>query len=551
METPRSPESVLTVEDSTGQPSKALRWLAGFLFCAAGIASIVLARYKLQALLYHSVDFPYYLDSARLLLQPRAQIAFNPEGINCLGFIGASAVKNLHQSIHLEPVKYGWALMAYLLRSPEFLFVFFAAMYFCPILYFSTHFKPRTWLDTAFGALFVVMYCGLPCVANTVTFDLRPYALLAPACVLAVLAVRLDRPIGERLLFFNLMFFFREEAILLGPIIILYVLVRSSESRADRFRTALSMVISWCAWAAIIALYFRWTQYPNRFSPKGLREFVTEYPAGKMLLASGIACLAIVAFLMFRFRRVIALYRSTLVLTLLLIPAFGMFVNMTRDPILRRNGALNVVYGARWAMLWIVLLLVLLDLWSKPWPPAVRRRGLAFVTGLCVVLISLNFVGTQSVVALLNQCANRIGPARFVWSARDEIPRGANVMADYDTLQAFTDFPQVSVFDRMPISLASGRDRFYPKNKPILTRLLNDGTTYLILSRKNADDLPEILTPEAQEKLTVLGANERYKLLFLKGANQREPQAPVVPSESSRSESQPASTPTASRTGPQ
>lgn len=238
-------------------------------------------------------------------------------------------------------------------------------------------------------------------------------------------------------------------------------------------------------------------------------------------------------------------------LILLLIPAIGMFVNMARDPILRRNGALNVVYGARWAMLWIVLLLVLLDLWSKPWPPAVRRRGLAFVTGLCVVLISLNFVGTQSVVALLNQCANRIGREKFVWSARDEIPRGANVMADYDTLQAFTDFPQVSVFDRMPMSLAGGSKRFYPKNKPVLSRLLSGSTTYLILSRKNADELPEILTSEAQERLTVIGANERFKLLFLKGANQREPQAPVVPLESSRSESQPASMPTASRTGSQ
>jgi hypothetical protein len=125
------------------------------------------------------------------------------------------------------------------------------------------------------------------------------------------------------------------------------------------------------------------------------------------------------------------------------------------------------------------------------------------------------------------------------------------VMADYDTLQAFTDFPQVSVFDRMPISLATGRDRFYPKNKPVLSRLLNDSTTYLILSRKNADDLPEILAPGAQNGLTVLGANERYKLLFLKGANQHESQAPLVPSESSRSESQPASAPTASRTGSQ
>ncbi len=518
--------------------------LVVILYIGAVAVSVGFAEMKQDALAFHTRDYPFYLQFATKLLDSKISTkaySINPEGYNVLFFSGTDGADGLHQSVHLEPMKYAYAALYSLTGSPRTLYAFVALVFFAPILYL-TLVSPLDTVETrCFVVLLVLLYATSPASVEVSGFDLRPFAFLAPFFTLTMVAVTFRRPASEVLVPFAAMFLAREEALVLGLIVIGYALVRVGEPASRRALVA-GLTVIWTSWLLVIVAYFLWTGYPNTLLTR-LREasayFETDPVAG---LAAGVTATASVALLWFFGRY---LYRrappKTEVLQVapcsaVLPPRLLQFMRERSEAL----GSLNVidmsrpVFAPRFGLpmasavvlpviLWsmatkslhrralimasaVVLLVILWSMATK----SLHRRALISVAAVAVVASAAVAVAAPfGALARMASYTSRGRPASEVIALRTVTDKyNTAILTDYATFQAFADYDRVYAYQRLPWYVAAGLGRYYPANATVLQRLVKEQIEYIVISKANMENVGEVVRGSGMSTTTLFENGE-------------------------------------------
>jgi hypothetical protein len=466
---------------------------------------------KFKSLNFHPRDFPFYLQFAAKLGDQNLtdQYSLNPDGHNFIGFHGTEAEDNFHQALHLEPVKYLYPLLYKIFKAPG-LFLFGALIFFSPIVYFAfIHFKKREnshWIVL----FFTILYIFTTLTLETASFDLRPFAFLAPMFALLIFSIHFDRPLWEKILLFNCLFLVREEAMIFAFGALLYTAAKEY-TQSKKLFLAKIFIINWLVWVGLLFLYYGWTGYAffnyvsnlqgftgGRFIPTGIR-FV-------FFFALIYLCLFIIK------KRNHRLFSSLLILLtygLIFIPLFLAFLPFTFSP--RLNLFFILVHESpRFNMLFITFLVFLVlvwDLFLQDRAKIVLKIITVIIMGYFIVTTSLETYGK------FRKFAAERKPAGIVFSIKENNDKyKTGILCNYNTYQAFYDYENVFCFNRLPAYMIRGKDRYYPYNVKYLQQLIKEKVDYVVLGLKGKEKTMtlEIIKILNLDKIPAYASNDRY-----------------------------------------
>jgi hypothetical protein len=432
--------------------------LLAYLGCVA--LSIELAVAKRRALAFDRMDYGFYAEfHLKLFDSDRApRYALNPRGRNLFGYRGVEGARGLHQSVHLEPLKYLRAALATPWPGALPAHVFDALVFFSPVLYLALCMPRRDGRDAAFYAAAAAAWALLPSGQQSASFDLRPYALLWPLFCLSALSVTARRSRAEALWLFQALLWAREEALVLGLCVIAASRVNG---RGAPFGWLLA---SEAAWLAAALAYFAWTGYERSASWIGVLG----------LLAAGAAAAAWI---------VPRLARASTWLPAALVALTGLaLVPRAEDATLA-----ELVYDPRHAPIAVCGLLAGVLAW-----PALRGRRARDGALAALAALALGFAAADLAAApgsprgLRHGLAARARDAAIVLEARRGLdPLATSVLCDYATCQAFVGFEHVYAFERLPWYVVPGDGRFYPENSAALRALIRERVDIVAVAAEN------------------------------------------------------------------
>jgi hypothetical protein len=474
------------------------------LYSLAVAASFLLAASTYASLRFHTRDYAFYAQFAAKLLDSQAKSSYslNPEGSNWLGARGIEGQKSLHQTIHFEPVKYFYAAVYRLTGSTLVLLALIAVAYFLPVIALAGRYAPLDASDAHAGRLLALLYALTPSALFSASYDLRPVVFLAPFFLLGLLAIELDRPRWEQVLWFNALFLAREEAFIAAAVLLLFQWARDRAS-ADAQRTRAWLAASYLAWGVVYAAFVVWTGYPTLAGQlaAAIGMKVRVSPGISSLIAVGLLALfvatgrALRGWLNSGWRQ-----RQDLRLVALSTIALPLGVQFLR---LEWPGWADFWPGwFPWALStprYGIYSVTLIGLMAVGWRCDVARR---FRGGLRPALVSAVVLAAGASLWCYSRafasCLEDRAPARAVWSLRSSLDRRHTyLMADYATHQAFYDFENVFVVERLPWYLAPNSPRYLPQSRARIVQLLRHRIEVLVCSRDDKD-LVEGLLKEAR-----------------------------------------------------
>lgn len=490
------------------------------IYLLAVILATSLMALKRDALQFHTRDYNYFVEQAARLTDPNLEKSFalNIEGYNLLGLQGIEGVKSLYHAIHAEYFRYIYVILYAIFQDVLPLYIFYSAFFFLPILYLALlpHQDRRTHLFLLVG--FSLLYILFPATLNAVTSDLRPRMLFASAWSLAVLAVFYRRPFLEKLLMLVLLMAIREEGILLAIFIIAlnYILMPGHPDR--RRQTLIFSTLAIAAIGAFLA-FMSWGEYQRVDDVYNPLNFLALFLSDPRLLA--LITLLLIAAL-------VGLYwikkRSSLNTALLLAVYLGAVAltgaQWLRDT-LRAFLTLNTAHATFWeyflaavtnettALTFYIAILGLVLLWSST-RGRLRRTLTTIIATLAVVFAftTLAYMPPQFAQWRLNRA-----PARLIWDFVDQHDRyQTKLLLDYATYQAFYNFDQVIVYNRLPLWDTLPEKRYYPQNKPAVALQIQKGIQYAVIARESLPNVLE-LASLAGVPASEYASNDRYIIL--------------------------------------
>lgn len=484
------------------------------LICYVLICSIttVYSYLKFKSLNFHPRDFPFYLQFAAKLGDQNLsnQYSLNPDGHNFLGFHGTEAEDNFHQSLHFEPVKYTYPLVYLIFQTPVALFLFGALIFFSPVVYFAfIHFK-REENRHAIVLFFTIIYIFTTLTLETASFDLRPFAFLAPVFALLIFSIHFDRPHWEKILFFNCLLLIREEAMIFAFGALLYTAAREY-TQSKKLFVAKIFTINWLVWVGILFLYYGWTGYA---SVKYLYAFL-RISRGKFIL-NGIGLIFFFGLpylsLFIIKKRNQQLFSSLLIIftySLVFIPLFMGFLPFFSLSNLNYF-IIMILLSPRFSFLYIPLLVFFVLLWDM----FLSNRKKIVLMLITAIIMGYFIVSTsQAAYSKFRKFAAEREPAEIVFSIRENTDKyKTGILCDYNTYQTFYDYENVFCYNRLPSYLISGADRYYPYNVKYLQQLIKEKVDYVVLAlagEKIAANR-EIIKLLNLHKIPIHASNERY-----------------------------------------
>lgn len=476
--------------------------------------SVVFALVKQRALDFHERDFPYYAQFDVRLFDGRYEprYSLSPNGHDLFGFVGTEGARSLHQAIHFEPVKYVMAAVYRLTGHLAGPFALIAAMFFAPVLFLATRMPRRDRLDVAFAVLAAIAYALYPSALEAATFDLRPFSLLMPLFMLAALSVIFRRPRRETLFLFNALFLVREEALIFGVVVLLVALavdqrLLSSPRSPDARRPPIEvMVACYVAWTAIEIAYFAWCGYGN-VQPLAVPLAI----AGFALIGGGAVVLAAR-----RLRRGPGAMDRLLFLppltVMLVFPPLVLQQVFDRDLV---NHPDLFFYAPMYALHAGCVLLALVATWSALRSLRARRTWVGIALALVVVALgALVAPSHRAPLSQLSLCRARSVDAEIVFDVRDETsPLVTSILTDQATFQAFYDYENVIVYERLPWHVVPGEERRWPRNQARLEALLEEQIAWVVVSRASHADVGHIIEGARLDgSVQLVAENDHYEV---------------------------------------
>lgn len=474
----------------------------GILFSAyvgAVLVSVFLCDVKFRSLGFQNRDYALYLEFAsKILDEERAQtLSINPEGTNFLYMRGTEGAGNIHRNLHFEPIKYIYAFVYRVFQTPYALFIFIAIVFFSPLLYL-TYAMPLNSPSDMLGALTLgTLYLLLPSTIHSVAFDLRPYIFLAPFFLMTILSIRFSRPPWEQIFWFNALFLAREEAVILGAIILLFCAV-SKQSYSMQPITFIALCISYFSWTIATAAFLRWTEYPVIIENiptlilKIYKRLASHDPLILLILILSCGSVAFAIWILRMYFKRQPRFQATLEILSLGSVFFPLSI-----PLLQKYEPISLgafFYEPRYFLHYIAIITLSiatlrhfrLQISEKIW------SALIITCGAIIVLVHI--VTPGGFLRTYTPINNYIQYTDKVWSFKMKLdPYNSKVLADYATHQAFYDFENIYAYNRLPWHIVNGKKRHYPANQNIVRSLIEDQIEFIIISRVSLNDINSIL----------------------------------------------------------
>lgn len=493
-------------------------------YTTAVLISVYFLILKRDALQFHTRDYNYFVEQAARLADPQLSNRFslNIEGYNLLGLQGIEGVRNLYHAIHAEYFRYTYALLYGIFQDTLPLYIFYCLFFFLPLPFYALLAASRpgdAWKAVVFFTLLFILF---PATLDTITADLRPRMLFASAWCLAVLAVYYERPFIEKLVAFCLLPLIREEGIFLGVIVIAlnFLRMRGKPGRWPQTLVLLSLDLGFLA--AFLA-FMNWGGYTRVDALYDPRLVIADLVPTHLPLILGLAFL--VAFLLAYFwlkKRtrlndllLLLVYTSAIAITGLQaarVASHWYSVQSQLGPVAPWDFYMAVVTEPTTSLVFYITILLLVLLWDYT-HGAARKLLAGLLTSLCILFAVTDLAYHPKQVSTWQE---NIAPARLAWDfARDHDRYRTSVLVDYDTYQAYYNYEDVVVYNRLPLWRADPEVRFYPDNKALLVRLVAERLGYAVVSQASLADVGE-LARLAGVTVTQLAANDRYVVLQFK-----------------------------------
>ncbi|MBU8922072.1 MAG: DUF2079 domain-containing protein [Bacteroidales bacterium] len=428
-------------------------------------------------------------------------------------FSGTEGEDSFHKAIHLEPVKYVYAIIYRFFKSPLLLFLFIAIIYFSPLLYLARFHPMDTGLDRYFMVILSGLYVVFPSTVEVVAYDLRPYVLLAPLFLLSMLSVYLRRPLWEKLVFFNLMFIAREEGLVFGLIVILFA-IAGCKDRQSRRSHATGLISSWFIWLVLSLMYFIWTGY----------SFNAVLNLRVTLFVLAVAAFSLLALLLL-WRKAIEekVSRGFLqLITYVLVfaplgfqyfkPNLHRFTGNPLDGI--KYATLSLVTYPKYNLYFICALLLTFLVWEL-----MRKRRIKQIIIGCLVIATIMFVSVNAIFLRRDITIEKYTASEVIHDLRESTDKYSTfILTDYATHQAFYDYENVYVYNRLPWYLVAGQERYYPdpENISALKKLLKSDIEYIVVSRESTEEIERLLRSSSIEVPQADAGNGTYKIIRLR-----------------------------------
>ena len=476
----------------------ATRWTGILLFLVAVITATLFNASKIQALGFHTRDYPYYLQFAVKAFdsQRSNHYALNPCGSNYLGLRGCEGTKSLYHSIHFDPIKFVYALLYNMAPAPNTIFIFIAVFYALPVLYLVFVLSARRAADRRWLLLVATFLVAYPTSLEAVSFDARTFSLLAPAFLMLILSIHTGRPFSETLFFFILLLLVREEALVLTATAIAFSGFRNNDST----RPTMWLCGIWVSWLGLSLGYFHWAEFPvDRYS---LSYFIYGNPFKYLLLIGvGVVLFERVC------RRPASPARQIAAYCTVFVP-LGIFVVRTY----RSDGDLQDLHG-HWGLYVSAFIILCMLLWDGAQRPTVRTSLQVLLSLLVAGSILVHATSTTGTIRDFAASAGLAKPVHGLRAMTD--PSRTHILCDTSTYQAFLDYENIYVYNRLPSHLIAGdRDRRYPENLPVLRQLIHH-VKYVVVSRESEHHIRALLLSTDTMPLEVV-ENSRYTLLTLR-----------------------------------
>jgi hypothetical protein len=450
----------------------------------------------MRSLEFHSRDYAFYAQFAARLLNPNLtnRYALQPEGYNFLGLVGTEGVYSLHQSLHLEPIKYAYAPIHQAFGGILAVFAVVAGAYFLPVLYLIFCDRSEKNVELAFLLLAALLYLLYPSALETATYDLRPRLLLAAFFALAMLAVIYRRGLWEKAFTFGLIFLAREEALVYGPVVIAFNYVRTADKKKRHLSTAALGAI-WMIALAITAWYFDWTGYAVK--PDVNRdEFIRLTPGmGLLILAVGLV-MGTIFIVATRKRERFPAWTQILAYGAVFVP-LGVQTFSDARRLLERGYSRHEVFERVLlspqmnTYLIVPLWIFLIVLWHSI---SQHRLRVWFNLSLALLLVFCIRTDFHYIPPRYDQYVQAARAAEIVFATRQSTDRtSTHILTDYVTYQAFYDYEHALAYNRLPTDLLKGEQRYYPKNVETVKTLLAEETEYVVISESSERTMDPLL----------------------------------------------------------
>ncbi len=499
--------------------------VALFLLCVGG--SVVFGYGEYRSLSFSASapsDFPFFMQFAARLLSPTLAHHFtiNPNGSNMLTRIfhpGAGVADGAFglASVHFEAMRYVTGFLYPVFSSPLCVDLLYASLAFLPLLYvvYLIARIPRAARGSVALSITALMLSPTALLLAA-TDTTRPATFLVGCLVLFGLAVIWERPLWERVLLLNLFLAVREEALILALPLIAFEFWRAYRSGSS-YRTPGTLLAFWGAWLCAEAFYF-WSWWRLYYTGGGSYLLPAETVASGVAHLHVVIVVGLVALLfttLFIFLRrsewwdsyaedfVFAVLLSGIVLfswigvpaKLIPIPVFSqlfffasafvvlVFCKVARSRVLRQPRPTEEGMIGRIAMVAFAL--------SIP-------ASFAFV-----------FWGSNSLPMRFASFEQKIPETQLVLRAHEKLSPLTPVLVDFDTYDAFYDFDNAYLYDRLPAYAASVPMRSYPQNKAPLIALLNTQVRYVVIAKKD-ENIINALAAQAGKHLVPIDENGQY-----------------------------------------
>lgn len=489
-----------------------------FLFSAyifAVLFSILICDVKFRALGFQNRDYAFYMEFAARVpnVNNADTYSMNPEGQNWLFMAGVEGADSLHQSIHFEPIKYAYAVLYWIFRTPVALFFFVAMVFFIPLPFLALGAPMNSETDIRRALSVGLLYLLSPAVFFVPAFDLRPYIFLAPFFLLAVLSIQMSRPAWEKLLWFNALFLAREEAVILGGVVLLYGLACLYSGRM-KFREFLILSASYGFWVAATFAYLSWAGYSvsvNRLPSLLLNVYerlLNPSPLLILVIVSGVVAGVVIAWFLWKRLREKPHFQW-----IMDVFAIGIVFIPLEYQLMSENEQIGLnlyLFSPRYFLHYTAFILFIVVMAGHL---KIALRAGTWVRLMTLGIAAFILVNTLAPDGYLRSYVRFDRAARLaqvVWSFKKDLdPVISNLLVDYSTHQAFYDFEHVYAYNRLPWSLASGKRRYYPENQSFLKELITGQIDYVVISRMSLDDINSLLA-ETSTQGKVVFENEQY-----------------------------------------
>lgn len=498
------------------------------LYVVAVFLSFSLSSLKYQSLGFHTRDYAFYLQFAAKLFDPNLSKVYslNPEGRNMFFMHGVEGNKNFHQTLHFELIKYFYAVLYQLNKDPRILFLFTSAVFYFPLLYLALIGLKANGVRNSLALVLGIFYVLYPASLEVPSYDLRPFIFLAPFYFVLVLSIHLRRPWWETLLWFNALFFIREEALLFNLGILLY-LAYCQEHEPHHKITIKYCLLSWFVWIIIILFFFTWTGYPSDLIEEFLK--ITDQIPMKsflrlwiFLIGISVLFFASIAGLWLFMQRKLAFIQNSPVLSIRIAIYSSIFVPLIYQFIKNESlyltnptneWVLSLIFSPKYFLYFIVVL----GLWvivSKYQGLNTNKRNkrignLALII-LCFLFVISNIFFPQGFLDQYSKNSIEAKTAQMIWEMRKKTNQYQNhLLVDYKTHQAFYDYQFVYAYNRLPWYLKSGKNRYFPNNSAIVQRLIDSQIEYVIISTDSLSTVENFLQKSKVSSEKILN-NEGY-----------------------------------------